>query len=331
MYRIPRAGSVVLAAGMLCLPCAGLSAQETVTVTVRVEEESSRRPIGNAAVELVGTARGLADDDGTVRFAGLAPGRHTLVVRAPGYATAERPLVVAADTTVVVSLAVSPFPIDSIVARAYTFSLLGEVRSADARRGVPDADVTVGGNVARTDATGYFRMRRLPANDSLAIEVRAIGYLPAVIPLSASGDTTVRIELEIDPVGQAMIREQLARLDAAVNSVPTALRRLDRADLVRHAIPTLFDLLVMQGVRPDGVQCVVVDGRPMFRDQRVNMPGRGSVHAGLQYLASMIPQEVERVEIIDRGSTIRVYTYSWVRRELPRTSVVLRPMMGVCR
>lgn len=311
---------------MFFLPCADLAAQQALTLTIRVEDDDGALLAG-ATVELPGVAQTVTDRDGTVRFSGLAAGRHVVAVRAFGYQPVDWPVLLRADTTVVVTLATAAIRMDSVLASARTFTLTTEVRGNDTRRGVPDADVMVDDASERTDGTGFVRVERLPVDAELAIEVRAIGYLPAVVPLTASRDTTIRIDLEVDPVGQAMVRQQLIRLDNAVNGVPAPVRVVTRDYLLQHHAPTIEDVLRRRGVRLSDVTCVVVDGRARF----TGMTGAGDMAAGLEYLRAIPPDDLERIEIINRGSMIRVYTYSYVRRGLPRVRRVRGVDTDVCR
>lgn len=322
--------SRLLAATLLLLLAADLSAQQPYTLDVRVEAEDDGGPVASADVELTGRAQAVTNRLGVARFTGLPAGRHVFVVRAFGYAPVERALDIRSDTAVVVTLSIDAILMDSLEARAETFTLLAEVRGADTRRGVPDAEVRVGDNVMYTDGTGYFRMRRLPQHAPNSVEIRAMGYLPATVQLSASRDTAIRIDLQVDPVGQAMVERQLERLDAAVNGIPYSVRTLKRIDMLRFAAPTIADMLKVRGVRLRTVGCVIIDGRPRFHGMENNLPGEGMVNAGLVYLSHMMPEDVERIDIINRGAVLVVYTYAWVRRELPKRDRIRPVSTDLC-
>jgi len=70
---------------------ASLNAQESATLSGRVVAVTDGAPIAGATVRLPGMERGvLTDEEGRFLLAGLAPGRHQLVVRRIGFETIRR-------------------------------------------------------------------------------------------------------------------------------------------------------------------------------------------------------------------------------------------------
>lgn len=319
----------MIAPVLLVLLAADLSAQQTYTLDVRVEAEDGGGPVASADVELTGRTQAVTAWVSPASRVSPPADTSWWSARSATRQSSGRSNI-RSDTAVVITLSIDAILMDSLEARAETFTLLAEVRGADTRRGVPDAEVRVGDNVMYTDGTGFFRMRRLPTHAPNIVEIRAMGYLPAAVELSASRDTTIRIDLEIDPVGQAMIARQLRRLDVAANAVPYPVRSLRRADMLAHAAPTVVEMLKYRGVNLKLVECVVIDGRPRMHGMEASLPGVGLVNAGLALVAHMMPEEVERIDIINRGAMLRVYTYGWVRHELPQRARIRPVSIAVC-
>jgi TonB-dependent starch-binding outer membrane protein SusC len=99
-----------------------LSAQETGTVTGRVVEEASLRPLSGANVLVEGTQRGtLTRADGTFLLAGVPAGTHQLRASLIGYGSQVQTVAVAAGQTVNVEFALQlqAVAMEEIVATGY--------------------------------------------------------------------------------------------------------------------------------------------------------------------------------------------------------------------
>jgi hypothetical protein len=292
------------AALLVASPGAHVMAQQTSALTVMVHEEGTGTALDGVSVELMGTSSLVTDRNGRVRFTRLATGRYTLLVRALGHESHDQPVMLRSDTTITVVLPVSVIPLDPIQARARTYTLRGQLIGGDTKRAVPDADVVGGGNVTRADDVGFFKVKRLPAADTIALEISGMGYLTKHITVAAMKDTTIKVVLDSDPIAQAMIAAQLKRLELAVRGTPFPMRTLNRADVLRDS-GSMLDILKYHGVATSAIGCLVVDNRV--------------IHVGPQYLDAYVREGVERIHLVRRGRTYQVYlyTYSWVRRVLP--------------
>jgi hypothetical protein len=294
------------------------SAQERIALRVVVLDRASAVPIAGAVVALEGAAARESGADGRVDFVSAAAGARRLTVDALGYRAADLALELNRDTTVAVLLEAAPLELDEIVARGRTVTLRGVVVGSDVRRGVPHAQITVSDGVwtaprGVSGVTGTFTIRNVTADANVVVEVLAPGYLPHSERLTMSRDSTIRVELAPDPVGRRMIAQQLRRLDVRARSMPTRARVVRREDLLRHAAPTVLEALRLNGITSFG-SCIIID-------ERYPVGGRN-------ILASLAPEEIERVEVI--GNDVRVYTFDFVRREM--SSAALRPLVwGVCR
>jgi hypothetical protein len=322
--HVPIWRSTAIAAAALALAVTNLAAQvASVTVQGRVVERGTTIGIPAAGVELVGTARVVTDANGGFRFPSVVPGRHVVVIERLGYQAQEVPLIIRVDTTLIIELDVTPVQLDTIEVRTRRITLKGRVVDRESGRGLLDADVFVSPDRSTvTGSSGGFRVSRVPAARTVRVTVQALSYLPVTIEFLAERDTTLRFELEPDPIGRRMIAAQVARLETRSNAVAYAKRAVHRDELVRKANWTIADIVKSHLAGRLGVQCVILD------DQLLAF--------GMIQLETYLPDELERIEIIDRGTMLRVYTRRYIQRLMsnrPLAPIVLvkTPRGVICR
>jgi hypothetical protein len=307
--RIPPTFAFVIAAAAAASPATAQEPPAAVQGTVVARE--TRLPIAGAIVDLTDIGGAITDDAGRFRFDRVPAGRYELTVTMLGYETQVLDLPVIADTTLVVEMDVLPVALDPIDVR--TFSLRGRVLDAATGHGIPGALVRADDREDDANVIGSFRIRRLPASTPIVVGVEAFGYLPHTIQLVALEDTTIRFELEVDPIGQRMIDAQVERIVKRSDAVPHARSAITRHELVRRSPWSAYDILKTRlGPRFNRIACLFIDDM-----QRRN---------GTEELYSYLPEELERIEIIDNGVMVRLYTRRQVQ-ELVRGRVTLRPIM----
>lgn len=104
---------------MVVLPLL-FAVQVQVATIIATVNDSAGKPLRDATVQLVGTARrGTSDSGGKVVISGLAPGKYTVSIRHLGYAELTRPLAVSAGFfQAVYTLAAVPADLKKVVVKA---------------------------------------------------------------------------------------------------------------------------------------------------------------------------------------------------------------------
>ncbi len=116
----------VVAAAVVALLPALAQAQVGGTVTGRVIDKASQRPVQEAQVMVVGTSRGVTtDQNGRYTIAGLATGPYTIRVRRIGYAQADQPVTVGTGAVAVANfeLSTAATQLQEVVVNAVTGAL----------------------------------------------------------------------------------------------------------------------------------------------------------------------------------------------------------------
>jgi TonB-dependent starch-binding outer membrane protein SusC len=99
---------VTLAVAALLAPASSLAAQQSGAIRGRVTEAGSQRPVGDAAVTVVGTGSGaLTNQNGEFTILNVAAGQRAVRVRRIGFNALEKPVTVNAGTTVQLDFAVT--------------------------------------------------------------------------------------------------------------------------------------------------------------------------------------------------------------------------------
>jgi hypothetical protein len=245
-------------------------------------------------------------------------GRRDVTITMLGYKQLKTSVTVRADTTVQFELEVEAVQLGELVVRKTKYTLRGEVRDT-ADQPVVDADVNIGRDKAtRTNLVGRFKVGGLPTEDSVIVHVSALGLMPQVARIRPERDTTLRLVMKRDPIGHRMMTLQVERLEERLNGTGASVRRFDHEEIMRQAGPTIYDIVIRHlsarqrlptpssiNLRPEPViPCLFIDERrAMF---------------GLEELMHLVPETVERIELIDRGTMVRVYTRRYIQQMIRR-------------
>jgi hypothetical protein len=276
-------------------------AQSTASLSGRVVERGVNAGLAGATIEIAGR-RVATDIMGRFSVTGLSTGRQLLKVTAFGYLGREVPILIRGDTTVVIELETSPIPLDPVFVEGRTVTVRGEIYERGGDLPLINVEVRIEPHrESLTDSNGRFKIEDVPAGPTLRLSVRGFGYLPIESIVSVFEDTTLVINLEPDPLVQRMIQHQVERLEKRARPFFTAVMpAMDRDYLLRNRNATALDLIRHRYRLFLGrVRCILIDDR-----QRYN---------GLDELAHFFPDELERIEVLDRGRMLRIYTRDYIR------------------
>lgn len=300
----------------VCLASAApAAAQMRITVQGRVVESGSGSPVASATVELEGRPVATTDPAGAFRFDSVAPGAYTVRVTALGYVPADAFAVLRRDTTLLVTLAVAPLPLDPLAVQARRISIRGRVQDSVSREDLFRAEVVTSiDRRTHTNLAGRFRLRDMPAGFPVTIGIRAFGYMPVDIPVIADADTTLTFDMPADPVVQRMLAAQVTRLEERARGYRTAIMpAMNRDELMRRGNSTVLDVLRSRyGIHMRRISCILIDERQTYN--------------GLEELALYFPEEIERVEVLERGAMLRIYTRDFMRKMIGGNVRLQRPV-----
>jgi hypothetical protein len=122
------------------------------------------------------------------------------------------------------------------------------------------------------------------------------------------------LTLERDPVAERIIAVQIGKLAERVRSVGYPLRTIDRKEFLFSRAPTPVEIIQSRGGVP-------IDNCPRSR-VRACLGGLPPIvyiddqrtMCGLEVLAGYPNATIQRIEVIDRGAIIRVYTIWFIER-----------------
>ena len=306
--------SPVLAVLLVAAGAAPSLAQSTATLAGRVVERGSDAGLAGATIE-VGSRRVVTNIDGRFAILSLPLGSHLVTVSTYGYSSQELRLQLAADTSVVVELDPEPVSLDPLLVEGRTITIRGEIYERGDDRGLLDVEVRVEpDHEAYTNTRGRFELDDIPAGPPLRFSIRGFGYLPIESVLSAFEDTTLVIHLEVDSLAQRLIQQQVSRVeDRAHPFLAAVMPAMDREYLLRNRNATALDLIQHRyGVFVDRVTCILIDDRQSYN--------------GLAELAHFLPEELERIEVLERGKMLRIYTRDYIRDRLGQVGKLPMPV-----
>ena len=312
----------LLSGWLLALPLYA-SAQQA-EIKGRVVEFGSRDGIAGVTVELDGVARRVTSETGQFSFSGIPTGTHRLSFRLIGYANRDLQFEVRGDTTLLVELDVAPVRMDTVNVQVRNITVRGRVYDPVKQIDVVDAEVRIGTlKPTWTNAIGNFKVSKVPSFRPLPLEVRAIGYLPIETTITATRDTTVRITVEMDPLGQRFIAAHMAALEIRGRSVPLSRLQFNEDQMLYYRGQTVWEFIRTKAA-PRGLGCIMVD------DVEYTMMGQS-------ILESYLVEEVRRIEIYGRGTMVRLYTARHLQKnigrsdELPPILLIQSPGGLICR
>jgi len=280
----------------------------------RVVDRGTGDAIVGASIDLLGVAHIVTGENGAFRFPRVALGRHTLDIDMIGYQTRRIDLPLLGDTTLIIELDSDPIRMDTLDVRTRRVTIRGRVVDGETGVGLFDADVFASGDRStRTNSAGGFRLRGVPTGQPVGVLVRVLGFLPGQTEFIIDNDTTLHFALEPDRVAQRMIAAQVMKLETRSNAVGFSKSEIARVELLRKANWAVDDVVKTQlGIYAGRVQCVLIDDQ--LRPD------------GMAMLQTYLPDQLERIEIIDRGAMIRVYTRDFIQRMMGNR-VTLAPIV----
>ncbi len=179
-----------------------------------------------------------------------------------------------------------------------------------------------------TDARGYFRLR-VPDGGRVELRFEQLGYrTTSAVLASASARDTLSVAMSPDPialqgvevsVAQQGLQSARAKLETRRRAYVGSVVLLDRARLARSAAASARDDVqaAVPALRPCNVDAVgnLCIGR---RPPRVCIDGVRAL-GGPADLRAYSSDEIDSIELYNRGSLIVVYTRSYMARAMLRT------------
>lgn len=166
--------------------------------------------------------------------------------------------------------------------------------------------------MTRTNDEGRFRLEGVTAG-SHAVIVSLIGYETRVVTVEVgSGAAPVEVRLTPDPVMLQRITVTANRFESRMRGVPYSVRVMDKREILGSAAPDAAHFVARRGglipvpcrSRAE-TDCVQVRGISIQPRVYINdFPATG----GLAMLGVIPAEEISRVEVIQGGAMIRVYT-----------------------
>jgi hypothetical protein len=293
----------------------GVAGQTQVAVQGRVVERGSTDPVANASVELAGYPATTTSNTGTFRFDRVAPGGYSIRVEALGYSPADFFLVVRQDTTLLIELDVAPVALDTLAVEAREIDLRGQVRERGSNLNLVRTEIQTNLNrQTRTNSAGRFRLRDMPSGFPIVVQLRSFGYLPLDTTIIAEQDTSVTFELDVDSLAQRMIAVEVARLEERSRPFRSAIMPvIGRRDLLRSNGTVLDVVEARYSINLDRVICMLIDDRQTYN--------------GLAELALILPDDLERIEVLERGAMLRIYTREFMKKMLGGGVKLARPIL----
>lgn len=297
------------------------AASQTATVSGVVVQSAGGAPINGATVRLTGLPLATTNADGRFTISGIALGRYTATAQAVGYRVNAFAFTVAGDTTLRIALDRVAVRLDTVVVRAGDLTIDGHVRDATTHTRLLDARVTLfPGDRTIGAMSGGFRITEVPRGE-VTIVVDGFQHLPREITFTASKDTSLTIDLDIDSVALRMTAVQLKRLEQRSNAVMMVHQALTGDDLRTSGSMSVYEYFKRRvaPMKPPPLdstaddECIFYDDVRIAPDQLVGIP----------------METVERIEIYGaQRDMIRVYTTEYVsslmaERQIPR--IVLMP------
>jgi hypothetical protein len=161
-----------------------------------------------------------------------------------------------------------------------------------------------------TDTEGRFRFDRVPAGEH-GLVVRLVGYREHSRPVSTASDA-IEVRMSEDPVLLTGLTVTVNRFDSRMKAVPYAVRVLDKREVANSAANDAAEFVVRRAglisTRCRSMlqtSCYLIRGssvEPRVYIDDAHMAG------GIDMLANIPREEINRVEVIRSGSVIRVYT-----------------------
>jgi hypothetical protein len=138
--------------------------------------------------------------------------------------------------------------------------------------------------------------------------------MPVRAVIDLESDTSLVFELDVDPIMERVIEQQIARLDERARGAGARLRVIDRDEVLRSRAATVTEILGLHVVpcAPSGrMGCVLATGRSP-REPYVWIDDQ-LTFCGLEVLNAYPVAAIQRIELVGVGA-IRAYTVWHIER-----------------
>ena len=291
----------------------------------RVTERGQDRPIAQATVLLDDENRAITNANGEFQLRGLQAGRHALVVEALGYRTVRTTLLIEGNGSVQIQMDPAAIPLPAVTSDTTLVTLQGSV--TDQATGAIAPYVTIrldNGGQGSTNAGGSFRFRRIPAGQH-RIRLEGFGWEPTEFQIEVPKDTSITLAIERDRIAERIIDNQVKKLADRLQESGLRRRILDRREFLASRAATPVEIIQARGsinivtCPRSNVRACVGRMPPAVYIDEVRTP------CGLDVLASYPVTSIQRIEVIERGSIIRIYTI-WFMERMNEGRAILLPV-----
>jgi hypothetical protein len=168
-----------------------------------------------------------------------------------------------------------------------------------------------------TGAGGRFGLDDVLEGVPLRVVVQALGYVTVDTTFVPARGTRYDFDLQPDPRVEAMIEAQAFRLEERGEPRGTAmLRAMDRDRVLGyaggHTVATMLEW--EYGRRLGSVRCLLVNEEPWLSDWQP------------WTLFHILPEDLERVELLFDGQMLRIYTREFMREMISRDVELRTPV-----
>lgn len=280
----------------LVIPASRVDAQIVISGTVI----SDSAAVSNALVQILAVSRSRTNAQGQYKVNTATAGRYVLRITAFGFFPHEREILVLRDTTINVTLDLNPIVLNPLEIRGQTYQLQGFLLEAGTGYPIAEGDAFLQfGEHVRSGVTGKFTFKSITPGTQAALRVEAFGYEPETRIVAINTDTTLVIELKVDRLSQRIIASKITQLRQRSTSTGYSLIEINAADLRASNAQNAGQLVKRRlGNRAGPISCVFIDERQGLAEELDAYP----------------VDQIVRVEVIDRGKMVRLYTMSYIRK-----------------
>jgi hypothetical protein len=299
-----------------------VDAQTGYTVRGRVVERGFDRAIVQATVTLGANRTTVTNAGGEFVFPNIAPGRHAVTVEAVGYRMLRTTVIVVNDVSGTLQMDPEPVQLDTIAVRLAHRNLRGRVMVEGTNESAAFVSVRIDGQgETSTNTSGGFRLGGLFPGRYL-VTFEGFSWIPRTLALDLHTDTTITVSLVRDPITEANIAQQIARLDERAKGLFPEV--FDQAALMRSRAATPIEMIRLNPVPCPESRIRACIGNAPPREPFVYFDDR-LVHCGLTLLAAYPVDAIRRIEVYS-GPTVRVYSIWYIENLIAKRTLL--PLIG---
>ena len=309
--------------GVASVLIAATASAQTARLSGRVVEEGRGTAVAGATVRLTGSMAHMTDSTGRFQFVDVVPGRYIATISSIGYRLRTVEMTVNRDTNVVFHLARRVVSLDTMVVRPKYLRIKGTAVDSASGDYLLQAQATLyPGSKFVGAMNGTFTFDSV-APGPITIVVEGAEHLPARVEFDATRDTSFRVKMGIDSVALRMVAMQVRRLQVRMQSFPMTVRAFNRDRIMEHPVMTVGEFVdrsvhrlpnrAARAIQSAQSACVFVDDR--------------KVEPAM--IDGLLPELIERVEVYNNGSMIRVYTKRYVASLVARAGLGKATYMSI--